>query len=146
MEYRTETTLDPLTSISARKVAIVSAHVNQQIDAQLTLSARVAAKWARDESLNLFSSYRTQLLFARAVVDITERWDLGLQTSALLGSAGRSRQLGLGTEVGYLVANNLWLSVGWNVFGFTDRDLSAQDHTQRGAYLRLRFKFDETAF
>jgi large repetitive protein len=146
MEYRTETTLDPLTSGSARKVAIVSAHVNQQVDAQLNFSARVAAKWARDESLNLFSSYRTQLLFARAVIDVTDRWDLGLQTSALLGGAGRSRQLGLGTELGYLVANNLWLSVGWNVFGFTDRDLSAQDHTQRGAYLRLRFKFDETAF
>jgi large repetitive protein len=146
MEYRTETTLDPLTSDSARKVAIVSAHINRQVDAQTTLSARVAAKWARDESLNLFSSYRTQLLFARAVVDLTPRWDAGLQASALLGGAGRSRQLGFGAEAGYLVANNLWLSLGWNVFGFTDRDLTAQDHTQRGGYLRLRFKFDETAF
>jgi large repetitive protein len=146
MEYRTETTLDPLTSDSARKVAIVSAHINQQVDSQVTLSARVAAKWARDDSLNLFSSYRTQLLFARAVVDLTDRWDAGLQASALLGGAGRSRQLGFGAETGYLVANNLWLSLGWNVFGFTDRDLSAQDHTQRGAYLRLRFKFDEATF
>ena len=146
MEYRTETTLDPLTSDSARKVAIVSAHLNQQVDARLTVSGRVAAKWARDESLNLFSSYRTQLLFARAVVDLTPRWDLGLQASALLGGAGRARQLGFGAEAGYLVTNNLWLSLGWNVFGFTDRDLSAQDHTQSGAYLRLRFKFDESTF
>ena len=27
-----------------------------------------------------------------------------------------------------------------------DRDLAANDYTQRGFYLRLRFKFDETLF
>ena len=56
--------------------------------------------------------------------------------------------LGLGCEASCLPNDELWVSLGWNVFGFTDRarDLSAQDQTQRGVDLRLRFKFDEALF
>ena len=39
------------------------------------------------------------------------------------------------------------LSAGFNRTGFAaDRDLAGYEYTQRGAYLRLRFKFDETLF
>ena len=56
--------------------------------------------------------------------------------------------LGLGCEASCLLSDKLWVSLGWNVFGFTDRarDLTAQDQTQRGVDLRLRFKFDEALF
>ena len=145
-EYRTEDVNDATHGDSGRRVAIISAHMNQQVNARLALSGRLAAKWARDQSLGLFSRYHTELLAARASYDIAPRWDAGVQASALIGAAGRARQLGLGTEVGYLLSENLWLSLGWNVFGFTDRDLTAQDNTQRGVYLRLRFKFDEALF
>ena len=160
-EYRTEDIDDPSTGASGRTVAIVSAHMAHQVNARLALSGRVAAKWAhdrahdrvqdraRDPSPGRFSRYRTELLAARATYDIAARWDVGVQASALFGAGlgdGGARQLGLGAEVGYLLSENLWLSLGWNVFGFTDRDLTAQDFTQRGAYLRLRFKFDEALF
>ena len=127
-------------------MVIVSARMNQQVNARLALSGRVAAKWARDQSLGLFSRYHTELLAARATYDLAPRWDVGVQASALVGGGvggGRARQLGLGAEVGTLLSENLWLSLGWNAFGFTDRDLMAQDYPQRGVYLRLRFKFDE---
>ena len=130
-------------------MVIVSARMNQQVNARLALSGRVAAKWARDRSPGLFSRYHTELLAARATYDIAARWDIGLQTSALFGGGfcgGRARKLGLGVEVGTLLSENLWFSLGWNVFGFTDRDLTAQDNTQQGVYLRLRFKFDEALF
>ena len=104
------------------------------------------SKWARDRSLGLDSRETTQLLSARATYDIAPRWDLGLQAAALIGASGNARQLGFGAEAGYLLADNLWVSVGWNVFGFTDRDLTTQDNTQRGFYVRLRFKFDEAWF
>ena len=145
-EYRTEDVADPLAGDSSRKVAIVSAHMNEQPNARLLLSGRVAAKWVRDQSLGLDSRETTQLLAARATYDIAPRWDLGVQAAALIGASGQARQLGLGAEAGYLLADNLWVSAGWNVFGFTDRDLTAQDYTQRGFYIRLRFKFDEAMF
>ena len=34
----------------------------------------------------------------------------------------------------------------YNVTGFNDRDLSAENYTQQGAYLALRLKFDESLF
>ena len=145
-EIRTEALADPAHADSGRRVAIVSAHAHQQLSATLALSGRAAAKWALDQSPGLRSRNQTGLLAGRLVWDIAPRWDTGLQASALVGAAGHSRQWGLGSELGYLLADNLWLSLGWNVFGFTDRDLTAQDNTQRGVYLRLRFKFDEALF
>ncbi len=145
-EYRTEDVADPSTGNSGRRVAIISAHINEQLNTRLALSGRVAAKWARDQSVGLFSRYHTKLLAARATYDIAPRWDAGIQASALIGAGDRARQVGLGVEGGTLLGENLWLSLGWNVFGFTDRDLTAQDYTQRGVYLRLRFKFDEALF
>ena len=145
-EYRINDVTDPVTGDSGHRVAVVSAHASQQLNAQTQLSARVAAKWARDRSLGLDSRETTQLLSARATHDIAPRWDLGLQTAALIGASGHARQFGLGVEAGHMLADNLWVSVGWNVFGFTDRDLTAQDNTRRGFYIRLRFKFDEALF
>ena len=58
-----------------------------------------------------------------------------------------ARRLGQSPLLGYLLATNLWLSAGYNRSGFAaDRDLAGYEYTQRGAYLRLRFKFDETLF
>jgi hypothetical protein len=37
--------------------------------------------------------------------------------------------------------------VGFNSTGFSaDRDLAGYEYTQQGAYLRLRFKFDQNLF
>ncbi len=48
-----------------------------------------------------------------------------------------------GLEIGYLVKENPWLSLGHNFAGFYDRDLSGSDQTQSGWYIRMRMKFDE---
>ena len=93
--------------------------------------------------------YRAWLASGRLIHDLSERWDLGLQLSLMRGQAsgqsGASWQRSVGVEVGYLVQSNLWLSAGYNASGFRDRDLSS-DYTARGAYLRLRFKFDADLF
>ena len=146
VEYRTTDTSDPLLGDSGRQVVIVSGHMNQQVNARLSLAGRLAGKWAQDQSPGLSSTYHTELIAGRLTYDLTPKWDIGLQASALIGGGGRAQQLGLGGEVGYLLAKNLWFSVGWNVLGFSDRDLTAQDYTQLGGFLRLRFKFDEGLF
>ena len=82
----------------------------------------------------------------RVVYDVTENWDLGVLAAAQLGQSG-AKQYAAGAEVGYLLQQNLWLSAGLNVSGFKgDNDLTGYEYVQRGFYLRLRFKFDETLF
>jgi large repetitive protein len=63
--------------------------------------------------------------------------------STLFGDSTASRHYGAGIEVGYLLATNLWVSGGYNFFGYRDADLAGTEYTNKGAYLRLRYKFDE---
>jgi hypothetical protein len=91
----------------------------------------------------MISRYTTQLAAARATYDVLPRWDVGAQVSGLFGGSLQSTQYGVGAEVGYLAGKNIWLSLGYNFFGFRDRDLTAADYLDKGVYLRLRMKFDE---
>jgi hypothetical protein len=45
-----------------------------------------------------------------------------------------------------MVMENLWLSAGYNWFGYKDQDLTGGDYTNKGAFVRLRYKFDEDLF
>jgi large repetitive protein len=125
---------------------VVSVSVNHQASQPLVISARLAAKWLLDESSGISSRSATQMLSLRGIYALSERWDAGAQASVMRGTGGSSRHTGLGVEGGYRVASNLWLSAGFNFFGFKDRDLAGSDYTQRGAFVRLRFKFDEDWF
>ena len=111
------------------------------------LTGRLAAKWQTDTlEAGVPSRFNAQLLGGRVVYDITERWDIGAMAALQQGQQG-ARQHALGLEAGYLLQTNLWLSAGVNHSGFrADADLVGGEYTQKGAYLRLRFKFDETLF
>ena len=61
----------------------------------------------------------------------------------MVSSDDNVRDEAFGLEVGYLIKENIWLSVGHNFVGFYDRDLSGRDPTQSGWYVRMRMKFDE---
>ncbi len=121
---------------------IASTHLNVQPNRHWTVSGRYAAKWATDRSGGFESRSITQLVGGRSTWDLTERWDVGLQGYRTWGNGAAENAVGI--EAGYLVWKNLWVSAGYNIKGFSAPDLTSEAHTQRGAYVRLRFKFDET--
>ena len=125
---------------------IASAHLNVAPTPDLSFSGRYGIKRATDRSNGFESRSTTQLLGGRLIKDIDDRWDAGVATFLLASNGIRSRSYALGLEGGYRVATNLWVSAGYNVSGFKDKDLAGEDYTQRGAYLRLRYKFDEGVF
>jgi uncharacterized repeat protein (TIGR01451 family) len=125
---------------------ILSVHVNYQPSAHWALDGRYAAKQVDDHANGINSSYVAQLIGGRSMWDITSKWDGGLHYYSVFGGGLSAHQQSVGAELGYIVANNLWLSLGYNVQGFSDPDLAGEDYTQRGIYLRLRFKFDENVF
>ena len=77
--------------------------------------------------------------------DINERWDAGIQAGTMWSNNHTSNYL-LGAEIGYSPMANLWVSAGYNVKGYHDDDIASGSDTQQGAYIRLRFKFDENLF
>jgi large repetitive protein len=145
-EHRVEDDSTLSTGAIDRVVDVFSFHTSYQPSRGNLINARYAAKRAVEDSLGLKSTSFAQLAAIRYTYDLTERFDLGAQASYLVNAGARSRQFGLGVEVGYLLDRNLWLSAGYNVFGFRDRDLAGSDVLDRGVLLRLRMKFDEDLF
>ncbi len=130
---------------------IVSTHADWHPSRPWWLTGRVAGKWQQDrfayaDGGRVDSRFRAVLVSGRIVYDITEDWDIGVLAASFRGQDG-GNQYGYGLEVGRLLRQNLWLSAGYNWSGFDgDRDLSGYEYTQRGFFLRLRFKFDEDLF
>ncbi|MGI9134240.1 MAG: hypothetical protein ACR2I0_09920, partial [Rhodoferax sp.] len=107
------------------------------------LTTRLAVKNVNLQDAVVAASYQAGLLHLRATHDIGTDWDLGLQTGLFAGQGGAA-QSAVGLEVGYMLMKNLWLSGGYNFTGLNDPDLAGANYTKSGAYVRLRFKFDET--
>jgi uncharacterized repeat protein (TIGR01451 family) len=145
VEYRNEDDSTQPGLRLKRALTLGSLHFNYQPDSSMLISGRFATKAVHEDSTGLTSSSKVSLLSGRMTVDFARDWDFGIHAS-MLGSRNFSdRQFGLGVEVGYQLASNTWLSAGYNIFGFREKDLTS-DPTDRGAYIRLRYKFDEDVF
>jgi len=129
-----------------RSAHIVSLHGNYQADAENEWTLRYAAKHGREDSAGLASRGSAELVSARWLHRIDERWDIGIGARLLADSAAAAPAAGLIGEVGFRVGAGLWLSVGMSALALRDADLAAGEPVRRGAFLRLRFKFDETTF
>jgi hypothetical protein len=127
-----------------RSVHSVSSHGDLQASRELILTTQYAAKWVRETVAGVKGTSSAHLIGARVTRDLGNSWDVGVGARMLTDGSFGARQFGVGGEVGYMVQKNMWLSGGYNIVGFKDRDLSADNYTSRGVYLRIRFKFDET--
>ena len=94
------------------------------------------------------SAYKgfTQLFGLEARQDIGERFDIGLHGGMLHSFKNSARDYQLGVSVGFKLAENSWLSVGYNQRGFVDRDFIGSEYRAEGLYLNLRVKFDQDTF
>jgi hypothetical protein len=129
-----------------RSTQILSVNASWQPRRPFLVSGRYAAKWVNENSLGLTSKYTTQLVGGRFTWEFAPKWDVGLVSNVLFGGGSGTRQYGVGVELGYLVSTNLWVSAGYNFFGYRDEDLAGGDTTTKGPYVRLRYKFDEQVF
>ena len=78
--------------------------------------------------------------------DINSHWDIGAQYHRLFTPKLGLAQDSYGLSVGVDIAKNLWLSVGYNAQGYHDDDFSVNSFTAEGAFIKLRFKFDQNTF
>jgi uncharacterized repeat protein (TIGR01451 family) len=135
---------------SHSKTGILATTANYQISAPLIVSGRYAIQWnvagGSAAVPGVTSAATMQLAGGRATWDVTRKWDFGVAASSLSSLGMDSRQYGLGFETGYQIIGNMWLSTGYNFVGFVAADLAGDNVTRRGAFIRMRFKFDESIF
>lgn len=121
-------------------------HGNYHPTRPLTLSGHYAGKHSQYEADGVRSTNTAHAAHVRALYDINERWDAGIQTGAYYNDSADDLTYLAGVEVGYSPIANLWLSAGYNFLGFRDDDIAYDNSTDQGGYVRLRFKFDEDLF
>lgn len=85
----------------------------------------------------------THLVGAQYRYQTSKRVDIGVSGSVLYSQNSRTAEYAFGPSVGFKPVKDVWLSVGWNVKGFKDRDFEGAEFTQAGLYVKSRIKFDE---
>ena len=75
---------------------------------------------------------------------MTAEVDLGIRIEAR-HARGFETAYSAGPAVGWAPATNTWVSVGYNVVGFNDRDFEEARYTRQGPYFTFRVKFDQTS-
>jgi hypothetical protein len=127
-----------------RRVAhVVSLHTTGRLLDHVTPSFGVAGKTVADRADGLATRSRAAWVHGRLTWDFARVWDAGLTASTLFGGTLASRRDGAGVELGRMMRDGVWLSAGWNYFGYEDPDLPDETWTRRGVYLRVRARFDE---
>lgn len=137
MEFKRESN-DSATPALQEEAWIFSGEGVRRLLPTLQLTGKYAAKLARDGE---FSSY-TDLIAARLLYDLTDRWDLGAEYRLLNNHKVNTLYQGGAFEVGYRVVKNLWASAGYSFDRF-DADLTGDGYQGEGIYLKIRVKFDE---
>lgn len=101
------------------------------------------AKYAQDTFDGVEYDGYVDLMGLEIRHDLKEWLDIGLQASSLNAWEDRAHAYSFGPMVGASPVTNGWITLGWNLKGFSDRDFDAARYTAQGPYLQLRFKFDQ---
>jgi len=129
-----------------RDAHIWSFHESYKPTSKLVLSGRYAGEMVREDYPDYQDTFTAHLLSLRATYDLTDKIDVGASVATLFEKEFNKSQNMLGLEAGYQFADNVWLTVGYNLQGFDNKDLAGDEVMEQGPYIRLRMKFDESLF
>ena len=77
--------------------------------------------------------------------DLSETIDVGLAGSVRESNGGRAISYSGGPSVSLSPFDNSYITVGYNVVGYRDRDYADTRYTRSGPYVTLRLKFDQNS-
>ena len=107
------------------------------------LSLQYAFKYVRDEfDADAFTGY-SDLAGFDVRRSLNGRWDVGVNASVFNAYESGTRDYSVGADVGFNLATNMWLSLGYNLTGFYDDDFAAARYSAQGPYLRFAIKADQ---
>lgn len=109
----------------------------------LQISLQYGAKFVSDNIGGRSYSGFTDHIGFEARYDITKKWDIGLRASLLHSWHSGQYAYSFGPATGYSIVDNAWVSLGYNIWGFEDKDFESAAYTSQGPYVRFRMKFDQ---
>jgi len=118
---------------------------NYKLDNKTQISLLYGAKYVLETIDGADYSGFTDLVGVEGRYDLTKKWDIGLRGSVLHSWNAGQLSYSAGPSVGYNVMQNAWVSLGYNLVGFSDKEFSAAEYTAQGPLARFRFKFDQNS-
>ena len=131
----------PINDINTTKF-VNNAAMNTMVTDRWQLSTNVGTKYVKTQVGDETLSNWTHLVGAETRFDVTEKIDLGFR-GQLMTNKQAGTAYSWGPSIGVSPVDNVWLSAGYNVEGFKDKDFEAAEYSRKGAYLQLRVKFDQ---
>lgn len=145
VEYVEDRSQSVASRLFTRKL-IANFNANVKAGPRTQVAMQYSGKYVREMIGDTAHSGYTDLWGIEARHDLNERWDLGLHAGMLTSWTTHTRSYQLGLSVGYRVADNTWVSVGYNHRGFNDADFTGSEYRAQGFYVNLRMKFDQDTF
>ena len=143
LEYKLDEEESAMGSTTRQRKLVNNYVTNYKPDHENQLSINYGVKYVIDHFDGDEYNGMTHLLGTEYRHDFTKVIDLGLHAHTLYSANSNNYQYSTGLSVGFQLARNVWLSLGYNLDGFDDRDFSAAGYTAQGPYLQFRMKFDQ---
>jgi len=118
-------------------------NANLRIGAASELSLQYAFKYVRSNFDDVGYTGYTDLIGFDLRRGFGRRFDAGINTSVYHSWESDIVDYGLGLDVGFNVATNIWIRLGYNLAGFEDSDFVAARYTAAGPFLRFSIKADQ---
>ena len=118
-------------------------NANRRMSERSQLSLQYAFKYVAATFDDLQLNGYTDLIGLDYRHGLSARWDTGIHSSVYHSYNSDIVDYGLGLDVGFNIADNMWVTAGYNFIGFYDSDFSAARYTAEGPFLRLSIKADQ---
>ncbi len=119
---------------------------NWQLDPWTQFGLQLGARYVRSTFDDERYSGLSSLYGVDVRRDLTQRFDVGLHGTMLNSLESGISETAVGIDVGYVLAKNIWISIGYNFTGFRDDDFEASRYTAQGPFIRFRMKADQDTF
>ncbi len=103
-------------------------------------SRYVADRFGEDDIKGLSNVFGTDLRF-----DLKKTIDIGASATIRQNPKGSAFSYSGGPSIGIAPFENSYISIGYNVVGYSDRDFEESRYTRSGPYVTLRLKFDQNS-
>jgi len=119
---------------------ISNLNTNRRIGSASQLALQYAFKYVRSNFGNVDVSGFADLLGVDFSRGFRDRWEAGVHLSAYHAWQSGTYDYSAGVDLGYNVAQDMWLSLGYNAVGFHDEDFANARYTAAGPYLRFTIR------
>ncbi len=115
-------------------------NLNRRLSGNSQLSLQYAAKYVKSDFDGFTIDGYSDLLGVDYRRGFKDRWEISAQASVYQSHRAGTADYGTGLALGYGLTDDMWLSVGYNLSGYSDDDFAAARYTASGPFLRISLR------